>query len=110
MFLRTGYSQIMIKLNPATIHLIAKYFTAANVGTMPQDLYTVSSGNVPTPENDLKRYCTLYYILAEDNHNCEGISLTSELRWWTREVSKNPQKWAEEFTKEFGADAVDRIQ
>jgi len=100
----------MIKLNPATIDLIAKYFTAANVGTMPQDLYIVSSGNVPTPENDLKRYCTLYYTLAEDNHNCEGISLLSELRMWTREVSKNPKKWVEEFTKEFGADAVDRIQ
>jgi hypothetical protein len=94
-----------IKLTNNQIELIAKFMAASNVGTMISDL-----GRSAPEKSDVKRFVHLYWNLAVQNHDEEGINLNPELVLFKKLVRQDPNYWVGQFEKEFGAHSVDLLK
>lgn len=85
--------------------LLAKYFTASNVGTMEQ--------LVRVPATDVRRWVQAYFRQAVENHMEVGIDLEyekkGELDSFRKNIKKDPSYWVGEFESRFGAGSVAKL-
>lgn len=85
--------------------LLAKYFTASNIGTM--------ESQVRVPKTDVRRWVQAYFRQAVENFMEAGIDLEyekkGELDSFRKHVKKDPAYWVGQFEKEFGVGSITKL-